>query len=144
MKKYVLGFAFDPNGERVVLIEKTKPDFLKGKWNGVGGKVEESDPDIYSAMVREFEEETGVHIPKWSEAFFIDNQTNQYQMWVYFTFSENIYNCKTTTEERVQIVDVKHLDMYKLSYNVQWFISFVLTASTTFKLPINIEDNGGD
>lgn len=144
MKKYVLGFAFDPSGSKVVLIFKTKPEFLKDLWNGVGGKVEDFDTTPKDAMVREFEEETGVYIPDWTEAFFIDNQPNQYQMWVYFTFSEKIIDCKTQTEERVDIIKIEHLDMYKLSFNVQWFVHFALSASTSFKLPINIIDDGGN
>jgi len=40
MTKYVLGFTFDLDRERVVLIEKKKPDFQFLKWNGVGGKIE--------------------------------------------------------------------------------------------------------
>jgi 8-oxo-dGTP pyrophosphatase MutT (NUDIX family) len=142
--KYVLGFAFDNNASRVVLIEKKKPEFLKDYWNGVGGKVEETDLDNHDAMVREFEEETGVHLPDWVEMFVIDNEPNNYQMWVYHTFSDGIFNCRTTTDERVQIVELQHLDMYKLSANVRWFIEFALSSSESFNLPINIIDNGGN
>lgn len=144
MKKYTLGFAFNEEGNKVVLIEKTKPDFLKGKWNGVGGKVEKIDIAPIDGMIREFWEETGVNILDWRNAFFIDNQENNYQMWVYYTFSDKVYECKTMTEERVQLIDVKHLDMLNLSLNVQWFIQFALSSSNTFKLPINIIDEGGD
>ena len=144
MKKYVLGFAFSSDGKRVVLIEKTKPEFLKGLWNGVGGKIEEYDETPAHAMEREFWEETGVKLTGWSNMFFIDNPENEYQMWVYFALDDRINECRTTTEEKVSIVNVEHLDMYKLSRNVQWFIHFVLSASVSFKLPINVLDQGGD
>ncbi len=144
MKKYTLGFAFDKKGEKVVLIEKTKPEFLKGLWNGVGGKIEDIDSTPLDGMIREFWEETGTHMPNWTEAFFIDNSMNNYQMWVYYTFDDRVYECKTVIEERVALISIKHLDLYKLSFNVQWFIQFALTSSNTFKLPINIIDEGGN
>lgn len=60
--KYVLGFLFT-GGDRggVGLIRKTKPDWQKGKLNGIGGKVKANEPTRH-AMQREFYEETGVFI----------------------------------------------------------------------------------
>lgn len=63
MTEYVLGFAFckDYSGfNRVMLIRKNKPVWQAGKLNGVGGKVELTDPTTCCAMSREFEEETGL------------------------------------------------------------------------------------
>lgn len=55
----VLGFAFDNLLTEVVLIEKQKPDFMKGKLNGIGGKLKVNEP-IREGMCREFKEETGI------------------------------------------------------------------------------------
>ena len=57
----VLGFMIFE--QHVTLLEKVKPEFMAGRWNGVGGRVEEArgclgEAEIH-AMVREFEEETG-------------------------------------------------------------------------------------
>jgi 8-oxo-dGTP diphosphatase len=41
--QYVLGFLFDPSQKDVVLIKKLKPEWQKGKLNGVGGKIEEGE-----------------------------------------------------------------------------------------------------
>lgn len=62
MKHYVMGFAFTPNMQRVLLIKKKRPDWQAGKWNGIGGHIEpgESPKD---AMMREFTEECGLRIP---------------------------------------------------------------------------------
>lgn len=62
MTEYVLGFAFShdyANYDRVMLIRKTKPDWQKGKLNGVGGKIEAGETP-HRAMAREFEEETSL------------------------------------------------------------------------------------
>lgn len=64
---YCLGFLIDPVNQQVVLIQKDKPEFQKGKYNGVGGKLEPTDESIHDAMVREFKEETGFLIREWNE-----------------------------------------------------------------------------
>ena len=64
-KEYVAGFLFSPAGTEVVLVHKKKgPGVVVGKWNGVGGKVELGEAPL-PAMIREFKEETGVHILDW-------------------------------------------------------------------------------
>jgi len=57
--KMVVGFMFDPKLQKVVLIEKARPDWQSGRCNGVGGKVKEGE-SVLVAMAREFKEETGV------------------------------------------------------------------------------------
>ena len=61
-KSYVLGFAFDESLRHVVLLQKRKPAWAAGMWNGLGGKVEEGELGM-NAMSREFNEECGVMIP---------------------------------------------------------------------------------
>ncbi len=61
---YVVGFLFTEKLEQVVLIEKNKPAWQAGLLNGVGGKVEGGEWNE-NAMIREFQEETGVHVTGW-------------------------------------------------------------------------------
>lgn len=60
--RYVCGFAFH-DGD-VLLIEKQRPDWQRGKWNGVGGHIEPGESDA-EAMRREFREETGADVHGW-------------------------------------------------------------------------------
>lgn len=62
--EYVLGFAFDPIGQYVLLINKNRPKWQEGLLNGVGGKVDAEDKSLEDAMVREFKEETGINTTK--------------------------------------------------------------------------------
>lgn len=57
----VLGFFFNQERSRVLLILKNRPDHLKGMYNGVGGKCEHREKYI-DAIVREFKEETNLYI----------------------------------------------------------------------------------
>jgi len=63
MRHYVVGFAHD--GTRMAFIRKNKPEWQKGRLNGIGGKVEPGET-YKDAMVREFEEETGTRIDSWT------------------------------------------------------------------------------
>lgn len=59
MKRYVVGFMFDNDMNRVCMIRKNRPDWQAGLINGIGGKIDGTETPL-EAMVREFQEETGV------------------------------------------------------------------------------------
>lgn len=58
MKKKTLSLLFLRKDDRVLLAMK-KRGFGEGRWNGVGGKVEDGE-SIEQAMIRETQEEIGV------------------------------------------------------------------------------------
>jgi len=66
MKHYVLGFVFNRDASSVLLVEKQKPDWMKGRLNGIGGKVEK-DESFKDAMEREGHEETHFRY-RWKQA----------------------------------------------------------------------------
>lgn len=61
MKKInsTLGFIFTSDLQKVLLIEKQKPEFHRGLLNGLGGKVEQNE-DEAACIVREVREEAGL------------------------------------------------------------------------------------
>lgn len=63
LKRYVAGFLFDDRGY-VALINKRRPEWQRGKLNGIGGHIEK-DESSENAMVREFKEETGLAVFHW-------------------------------------------------------------------------------
>jgi len=122
---YVAGFCFSPELQRVVLIEKTKPKWQKGKLNGVGGKIEPEEHPI-DAMVREFYEETGVIIPAelWTQFATISN--DDWIVFFYKTVSDKVDEVRTTTEEHVNLFDLEMLHSYNTVPNLQWLIPMAL------------------
>ena len=58
MKRYNLVLVYDEKKEKVLMCKREKEPF-KGKYNLVGGKIEENETDIESAY-RELKEETGI------------------------------------------------------------------------------------
>lgn len=57
--KYTLVFIFSQNMNEVLMMHKTKGPY-PGCLNGVGGKIEDTDLNIFAAAYREIEEETGL------------------------------------------------------------------------------------
>jgi len=77
LARYVAGFMFSQDRQFVVLIRKQKPAWQKGKLNGIGGKVEAEESSL-SAMVREFQEETGFQTTasQWSHFCKMEGKAN--------------------------------------------------------------------
>lgn len=131
MKKYTLGFAFSSGGEDVVLITKTNPEWQRGFMNGVGGKIEDNESPL-ACITREFVEETGVRLDEWREFCVITHA--DFQIHIYRTFSDEIYKCTTTTEERINIIKVSQLNNYKILDNLNWLIPMALKEKYHYKI----------
>lgn len=63
MKRYTVGFIFNTDLTKVLLVHKTAPAWQVGLINGVGGKIEEGEKSI-DCIVREVKEETNLSIHK--------------------------------------------------------------------------------
>ncbi len=123
--KMVVGFMFNENETDVLLIEKKKPKWQFGKFNGIGGKCEDGEPFI-NAMVREFKEETGIDTKGWFEVTTIGGE--DWEVMVYALKSDCVFDFKTMEEETVNLIPLKELDSYNLISNLYWLIPMCLDA----------------
>lgn len=145
MKDYVLGFAFSRDGKNVILIEKLRPEWQKGKLNGVGGKVEPEDISPLHAMIREFKEETGVDTFErigdltngWTHygtmTFHNDITGEPCRIYLFKMFSNCIYQCKTVEDElvfRISIDDT--LTEKPLMHNLPILIPLALSKEFVY------------
>jgi 8-oxo-dGTP pyrophosphatase MutT (NUDIX family) len=73
--QYVAGFLFYPQLQQVALIRKTRPQWMAGKLNAIGGHIEPGE-DSLQAMAREFEEEAGLAIPNWKRFAVLSGANN--------------------------------------------------------------------
>ena len=74
-RKYTVGFIFNFELNKVILLRKTHPKWQRNRLNGIGGQVEECDQEpgysgvdsltFRNCMVREAAEETGIGIHHW-------------------------------------------------------------------------------
>lgn len=104
-QEYVLGIAMNYKKNKILLIRKTKPDWQQGLLNAVGGKIEKNESPM-QAMVREFEEETGLKTSNvfWTELGIQENE--HFKMYIFYMIDDFIVGAKTTTEEEVSLYDL--------------------------------------
>jgi 8-oxo-dGTP diphosphatase len=130
---YVLGFLFDPGLRNVALIEKQKPEWQKGRFNGIGGKVEEGEAfDV--AMSREFHEETGVLLPpeawtKYVEMTGADGR--HFALHIFYAVDVALHDVRTMETERVILTSTKAVVQgeFKTIGNVPWLVAMALAVA---------------
>lgn len=101
-REWVVGFLFDDDAGRVVLIRKNRPEWQRGRLNGVGGKVEPGE-QLEDAMRREFREETSVDITSWHRFATLTWEEGVVHFFRHFAPLETVLQCASTTDEEVEI-----------------------------------------
>lgn len=135
---YVLGFLFDDDFRRVVLIKKKHgPPSILGMWNGVGGKIDSCEEMPIEAMRREFREEAGVRVNNWT------------QFAIYTVSPEAIIHCFVGVNGRimdgVRTVTDEEVDVFHTSFlpatvpNLAWLLPMAEAFARTPELgPLEI------
>jgi 8-oxo-dGTP diphosphatase len=120
--QYVLGFLFHgaPLARRVALIRKAKPDFQRGKLNGIGGKIEPGE-SAYEAQIREFKEETGHYAHAWN-LFCIYQYEPTYEIFCFWSdaFGERAPFLEQTTDEEPNWYYLRAIEEENLMSSVSW------------------------
>lgn len=144
MKTYVLGFAFEPNRNEVLLIEKTKPEWQAGFLNGIGGKVEDEESYTH-AMTREFKEETGISTneDEWSLVGYLTIGNSSSIAIFAINLPENkFFSFSSPTEELVGSYSVQSISQLKTIDNIPALVhvsQLHLNSVYLFKLAITNE-----
>ncbi len=126
MLEYVVGFCFNEAHDTVVLIHKQRPAWQNGFLNGVGGKIEPGESSI-RAMVREFEEETGVKTKEEDWACFSTMESDDWWMHVFCCVNDQYVNAARTTEsEEIVKIPVNRLHLFPTITNLRWLIPMAL------------------
>ena len=129
-KDYVLGFMFSEDHDHVVVIEKNKPEWQKGKLNVPGGKVDSGEKPI-EAVIREFREETGYETRSgdWSHfARMVSMSLDDPFVVDCFVTTGDVQLVSTTAEERVMLLhmgDISNL-CHKTIENLPWLLHMAL------------------
>ncbi len=119
--KYVLGFVFDSSFGKVLLIRKNRPQWQKGKFNGIGGHIDKNETAL-NAIARETYEETGRRIEKEQWVSII---TLESKMWIVYVFA-TVYNntlsdFKSMTDEQIEWAHVNKLPL-SIIMNISWLV----------------------
>jgi len=130
MTKYmVVGFLFRNGFKEVALIQKQKPEWQKGKLNGIGGKVE-SDETINQAMQREFKEEAGADISSWR--IFCNLKARDDSWNVSFFSSSEPCTITSMESEKVDWYPVNKIQELPTIPNLRWLIPLAIDNDSIF------------
>lgn len=129
IKAYVCGFLFgrDSGGyaDWVALISKKRPSWQRGRLNGIGGAIEAGEtPD--QAMIREFNEETGVTIPEWRCFAILRHGSALIYM---FTAESDYVELQQKTDEFVLWKHVTEINTIHTINNLRWLIPLAMSGS---------------
>lgn len=129
MTKYVCGFLFDTTLNLVVLIEKQTPEWQKGKWNAVGGKIEEGETPL-QAMTREFKEEAGLEIENWLPYCILRGPNFEVHFFHSTLEAEKVMDVKTLTAEVLGVWSIARVSMWNfpLLHNIRWLLPMAITG----------------
>lgn len=122
MREYVVGFRIDPESNKVLLIEKQKPEWQKGLWNGIGGKIEPGEAPA-KAMIREFQEETGMLVEDWEHT--VQLLGRDFSVYFFRSFG-SVEEAKTTTDEKVTSLFIADFTLWPIVPNLAWLIPIQL------------------
>lgn len=105
--RVVVGIITD--NEEILLLKKNNPDWQKGLYNGIGGKVELNTTPL-ETIIKKCQEELGVNISNWIE---LDSEISSSGIEiVYFltTLNESeIKKLQSQTDERAELFSINNL-----------------------------------
>ena len=121
---------FDPLCIDVALILKKSPAWQAGLFNGIGGKIEDDETPL-AAMVREFEEESGVDSSGsgWRqfcimEGVIPDIPNEEFKVYCFCCKDNKVDDVRTQTDEAVVLCGV-HSSQPKV-HNLSWLIPLAI------------------
>ncbi len=140
MIEYVAGFLFSEDKKHVLLIQKNKPEWQKGLYNAVGGKIEPEETPL-DAMHREFYEETGLSGMNWQPSMVLKSSENdmmgnpQWRVYFFEACSDKLREAVGVDEEPVAVYGVHCLPENTIN-NIPALVNLAL--SDCFIKPINL------
>ena len=121
MRNYVLGFIFNEDLSKVLLIKKVRPAWQAGNHNGVGGEIDESSDSPFETMIMKTKEEVDLTIKHGSWLHVGDMSGLDWRVIIYTSiYSGDESDIKSKTDEKVAWFDVKDLPVGL--YNLDWLV----------------------
>jgi 8-oxo-dGTP diphosphatase len=104
---YVVGIITD--GSKILLLRKNNPDWQKGLYNGVGGKVDLDETPL-EAIKRGCQKEVGLEISNWSEIETIPLQSGVDLTYFFAVIEEEeLKKAQGLEDERAEFFDINNL-----------------------------------
>jgi len=122
MKKYTVGIIFNKDLDHVLLALKNRPDWMKGTYNGPGGRFEDVDQDCFDCVVREIQEECGLetHRDQWDFRGYLESISLSVDF-LTMIYQGEMDDMKTLTDEVMYWIPMDKLPK-NLARNIDWII----------------------
>jgi 8-oxo-dGTP diphosphatase len=139
---YSCGLIFDEPKQNVMLIQKRRPKWQEGLFNGIGGHVEEGETPL-ECMYREAKEESTIS----SKAFWkylAVYKTSTFEVHFFYTPDHDLNMIRPLTDEQLHVFAIK--DLFNPSYyfynnlapNIRLLIELAMN-NNDLKLPVILE-----
>lgn len=138
---YVVGFLFNESLTKVLLIEKNRPAWQAGFYNGIGGKIEATDYSSDHAMIRELREETGIElsgnglIGGFECRLLLRNKESLIHVYKIIVRNALFDTWRTMTDETIQEFYIDRLPV-KVIPQLNWLIPFLLDTDVNNNLVV--------
>lgn len=104
MTDYVLTYVFNKTFDKVLLINKQRPEWQKDMLNGIGGKIEEEETPVEAAK-RELLEEAGINLPQEEFSLLVEKSFKDCILYIYYSSISPLF-FTSKTDEIVKIYNV--------------------------------------
>jgi 8-oxo-dGTP diphosphatase len=129
--RYVVGFGFTKDKQKVLLINKLKPEWQKGLLNGIGGKIENGETPI-EAMNREAYEESGILVD-WLYRGIMKGTNNDGSKFECHIFSSTeVKEFRQIEDEILELINIDDISHYSVVENLKFLIPFCITKDHAF------------
>lgn len=130
MNLYTMGFVLNSRMDKVLLCLKDK-DEVKG-WNGIGGKIEETDRSPSAAMSREAFEEAGIVASFLHRITYIGSFGVVY---IFLTVFNGNFPDETDTGEPMSLFRIDSLPE-SVSNDIRWMLPLSMDSNIDFPVII--------
>jgi len=122
---YTLGFVVFRGVNKILLMEKRKPEFQKGFLNGLGGKPED-DEGFTDCIIREIEEESGLKTNTKDWNYFCKMVGADWEVYCFISMLDHkrMEGISTKEEEKIVILDLNKINTCypNLLGNIPWLV----------------------
>lgn len=130
------------NEDKILLMKRKNTGYEDGKYSLPGGHVEPNE-EIRKALVREAQEEIGIHIDVQDVEFYkvMNRKVSTEQEYVDFIFKANHWTGNVTNEEKDKCEEIIWVNKEEIPENTLNFIPQILKNNESNYLPFNWEEN---
>jgi 8-oxo-dGTP diphosphatase len=119
---------FSVDRTRVAMVLKNRPAWQAGRFNAIGGKIEDKE-DPAQAMAREFLEETGVDTKPSDWEFLTQLEGPGFEVNFFHMYSDLVDLARTVESEEIHLLDPLDLPP-NIIHNIRWLIPLALDTDT--------------